>query len=97
MRGGNFEIEVVIVEKEQETLKLPFLCTHNQRGTYCGKGLVIHDTTSSGDRYTLVDLGDKNEGGSYNTVFSRDTLADLMSIGDVKPRDGKIIIFEGEE
>lgn len=97
MRGGNYEIEVEIVEREQIIPKLPFLCTHSQLGTYCGKGLVIRNPANGGDEYTLVDLGNKDNGGSYNTVFSRDTLADLMSIGDIKPREGKIIIFEGGE
>ena len=94
MRGGNFEIEIKKVDKKLGVPDLPFLCTHNQRGTYCGKGLVIRDTPSNGDRFTLVDLGDKICGGEYNTVFSRDTLENLISIGGIVPREGKVIIYE---
>ena len=47
--------------------------------------------------YTLVDLGDKSNGGCYNTVFSKESLSDLVRTANIKPRNGRIIIEEGEE
>ena len=97
MRGGNYEIEIKTVKGKETLPELPFLCTHNQRGTYCGKGLVIKNATTHGDEYTLVDLGDKSNGGCYNTVFSKESLSDLVRTANIKPRNGRIIIEEGEE
>lgn len=90
MRGGNFEIEIKEDLCKERVPKLPFLCTHSARGTYCGKGLVVKDTVG----YTLIDLGEKINGGWYNTVFTKSSLSDLMEIADIEPKEGKVIIYE---
>ncbi len=88
MRGGNFKITI----KEgsgSNCPRLPFLCIHKQRGTYCGKGLVFKGTAG----FTLVDLGTK-EDSYYNSVSTKDTLSELIREFDIKPREGEIIIYE---